>query len=139
MKKYESKIITFLCKWCTYVGADLAGTSRLKFSQNAVPIWVMCSDRVDSSFVFDAFAKGADGVLAGDCHPGDYQYAQGNHKTLRRVKLLKMLLKDMRLEEERLKLEWISASEGNKFREGVNDMIIKIKEIESSPLKSEES
>lgn len=139
MKEFEPKIIAFLCKWCTYAGADLAGVSRLKFSPNAVPIRVMCSGRVDPSFVLDAFAKGADGVLVGGCHPGDCHYAQGNYKTLRRVKLLKMLLKDMGLEEERLRLEWISASEGNKFREVINDMVIKIKEIGPSPLKSEES
>ncbi|MEN6378330.1 MAG: hydrogenase iron-sulfur subunit [Methanofastidiosum sp.] len=139
MKEFEPKIIAFLCKWCTYAGADLAGVSRLKFSPNAVPIRVMCSGRVDPSFVLDAFAKGADGVLVGGCHPGDCHYAQGNYKTLRRVKLLKMLLKDMGLEEERLRLEWISASEGNKFREVVNDMVLKIKEIGPSPLKSEES
>lgn len=139
MEDFEPKIIAFLCKWCTYAGADLAGVSRLKFSPNAVPIRVMCSGRVDPSFVLDAFAKGADGVLVGGCHPGDCHYAQGNYKTLRRVKLLKMLLKDMGLEEERLRLEWISASEGNKFREVVNDMVIKIKEIGPSPLKSEES
>lgn len=139
MEEFEPKIIAFLCKWCTYAGADLAGVSRLKFSPNAVPIRVMCSGRVDPSFVLDAFAKGADGVLVGGCHPGDCHYAQGNYKTLRRVKLLKMLLKDMGLEEERLRLEWISASEGNKFREVVNDMTIKIKEIGPSPLKKEES
>ncbi len=139
MEEFEPKIIAFLCKWCTYAGADLAGVSRLKFSPNAVPIRVMCSGRVDPSFVLDAFAKGADGVLVGGCHPGDCHYAQGNYKTLRRVKLLKMLLKDMGLEEERLRLEWISASEGNKFREVVNDMVIKLKEIGPSPLKTEES
>jgi len=139
MKEFEPKIIAFLCKWCTYAGADLAGVSRLKFSPNAVPIRVMCSGRVDPSFVLDAFAKGADGVLVGGCHPGDCHYAQGNYKTLRRVKLLKTLLKDMGLEEERLRLEWISASEGNKFKEVINDMVLKIKEIGPSPLKSEES
>ncbi len=138
MAEFEPKIIAFLCKWCTYAGADLAGVSRLKFSPNAIPIKVMCSGRVDPSFILDAFAKGADGVLVGGCHPGDCHYAQGNYKTLRRVKLLKMLLKDMGLEEERLRLEWISASEGNKFREVVNDMVIKIKEIGPSPLKKEE-
>ncbi|MCC7572149.1 MAG: hydrogenase iron-sulfur subunit [Candidatus Methanofastidiosum sp.] len=139
MENFEPKIIAFLCKWCTYAGADLAGVSRLKFSPNAVPIKVMCSGRVDPSFILDAFAKGADGVLVGGCHPGDCHYAQGNYKTLRRVKLLKTLLEDMGLEEERLRLEWISASEGNKFREVVNDMVIKIKEIGPSPLKTEES
>ena len=138
MEDFEPKIIAFLCKWCTYAGADLAGVSRLKFSPNAVPIRVMCSGRVDPSFILDAFAKGADGVLVGGCHPGDCHYAQGNYKTLRRVKLLKMLLKDMGLEEERLRLEWISASEGNKFREVVNDMVVKIKEIGPSSLKMEE-
>jgi len=139
MDEFEPKIIAFLCKWCTYAGADLAGVSRLKFSPNAIPIKVMCSGRVDPSFILDAFAKGADGVLVGGCHPGDCHYAQGNYKTLRRVKLLKMMLKDMGLEEERLRLEWISASEGNKFRNVVNDMVIKLKEIGPSPLKMEES
>jgi F420-non-reducing hydrogenase iron-sulfur subunit len=138
MENYEPKIIAFLCKWCTYAGADLAGVSRLKFSPNAVPIRVMCSGRVDPSFILDAFAKGADGVLVGGCHPGDCHYAQGNYKTLRRIKLLKAMLKDMGLEEERLRLEWISASEGNKFKEVVNEMTTKLKELGPSPLKQEE-
>jgi F420-non-reducing hydrogenase iron-sulfur subunit len=138
MENYEPKIIAFLCKWCTYAGADLAGVSRLKFSPNAIPIRVMCSGRVDPSFILDAFSKGADGVLVGGCHPGDCHYAQGNYKTLRRVKLLKALIKEMGLEEERLRLEWISASEGNKFKEVVNDMTIKLKELGPSPLKKEE-
>jgi F420-non-reducing hydrogenase iron-sulfur subunit len=137
MENYEPKIIAFLCKWCTYAGADLAGVSRLKFAPNAVPIKVMCSGRVDPSFILDAFSKGADGVLVGGCHPGDCHYAQGNYKTLRRIKLLKSLLKDMGLEEERLRLEWISASEGNKFKEVVNDMTLKLKELGPSPLKKE--
>jgi len=138
MENYEPKIIAFLCKWCTYAGADLAGVSRLKFSPNAIPIRVMCSGRVDPSFILDAFSKGADGVLVGGCHPGDCHYAQGNYKTLRRVKLLKALIKEMGLEEERLRLEWISASEGNKFKEVVNDMTIKLQELGPSPLKKEE-
>ncbi len=138
MENYEPKIIAFLCKWCTYAGADLAGVSRLKFSPNAIPIRVMCSGRVDPSFILDAFSKGADGVLVGGCHPGDCHYAQGNYKTLRRVKLLKALIKEMGLEEERLRLEWISASEGNKFKEVVNDMTVKLKELGPSPLKKEE-
>ena len=138
MENYEPKIIAFLCKWCTYAGADLAGVSRLKFSPNAVPIMVMCSGRVDPSFILDAFAKGADGVLVGGCHPGDCHYAQGNYKTLRRIKLLKAMLKDMGLEEERLRLEWISASEGKKFKEVVNEMTTKLKELGPSPLKQEE-
>ena len=138
MENYEPKIIAFLCKWCTYAGADLAGVSRLKFSPNAIPIRVMCSGRVDPSFILDAFSRGADGVLVGGCHPGDCHYAQGNYKTLRRVKLLKALIKEMGLEEERLRLEWISASEGNKFKEVVNDMTIKLKELGPSPLKKEE-
>ena len=138
MENYEPKIIAFLCKWCTYAGADLAGVSRLKFSPNAIPIRVMCSGRVDPSFILDAFSRGADGVLVGGCHPGDCHYAQGNYKTLRRVKLLKALIKEMGLEEERLRLEWISASEGNKFKEVVNDMTVKLKELGPSPLKKEE-
>ena len=138
MENYEPKIIAFLCKWCTYAGADLAGVSRLKFSPNAIPIRVMCSGRVDPSFILDAFSKGADGVLVGGCHPGDCHYAQGNYKTLRRVKLLKALIKEMGLEEERLRLEWISASEGNKFKEVVNDMTVKLKELGPSPLRKEE-
>src|ERR1022692_4486160 len=113
---FEPKIVAFFCNWCTYLAADLAGTSRIKYAPNAEVVRVMCSGRVDVQFVLKAFAKGADGVLIGGCHPGDGHYQEGNYKALRRYRLLKRLLKQMGIEEERLRLEWISAAEGDRVR-----------------------
>ncbi|MBI4277962.1 MAG: hydrogenase iron-sulfur subunit [Armatimonadetes bacterium] len=117
---FEPRIVAFFCNWCTYTAADLAGTSRMKYAPNARVIRVMCSGRVDPQFVLDAFARGADGVLIGGCHPGDCHYQEGNYKTLRRVHLLRRVLREMGIEEERLRLEWISASEGDRLRTAVN-------------------
>src|ERR1022692_261448 len=119
---FEPKIVAFFCNWCTYLAADLAGTSRIKYAPNAEVVRVMCSGRVDVQFVLKAFAKGADGVLIGGCHPGDGHYQEGNYKALRRYRLLKRLLKQMGIEEERLRLEWISAAEGDRVRVVVNEM-----------------
>jgi F420-non-reducing hydrogenase iron-sulfur subunit len=120
--RYEPRIVAFFCNWCTYLAADLAGTSRMKYPPNARVIRVMCSGRVDPQFVVDAFARGADGVLIGGCHPGDCHYQEGNYKALRRYKLLKRVLDDLGLEEERLRLEWISAAEADKLRDVMNEM-----------------
>src|ERR1017187_773362 len=117
---FEPKIVAFFCNWCTYLAADLAGTSRIKYAPNAEVVRVMCSGRVDVQFVLKAFAKGADGVLIGGCHPGDCHYQEGNYKTLRRVQMLKHLLKDMGIEEDRFRLEWISASEADRLKPPVN-------------------
>jgi len=117
---FEPKIVGFLCKWCTSQAADLAGTSRTGYLPNITPIKVMCSSRVDPDHVILAFKNGADGVLIGGCHPGDCHYRTGNYQTLKRVTLLKAMLKEMGIDERRLRLEWISASEGKKYAEVVN-------------------
>jgi F420-non-reducing hydrogenase iron-sulfur subunit len=126
---FEPKIVAFFCNWCTYLAADLAGTSRLKYAPNARVVRVMCSGRVDPQFVLEAFARGADGVLIGGCHPGDCHYQEGNYKALRRYHLLKRLLKEMGVEEDRFRLEWISASEGDKVRAVINDMVEKVRAL----------
>ncbi len=129
MADFEPKIVGFLCNWCSYAGADLAGTSRKKYAPNVRVIRVMCSGRVEPTFVLKAFQSGADGVLIAGCHPGDCHYLEGNYKTVRRIPLLKKMLKQMGINEERLRLEWVSASEGERFAEIVNDMTAKIKEL----------
>jgi F420-non-reducing hydrogenase iron-sulfur subunit len=126
-ESYEPKIVAFFCNWCTYLAADLAGTSRMKYAPNVRVIRLMCSGRVDPQFILEAFAGGADGVLIGGCHPGDCHYQEGNYKTLRRMMLLKRVLREMGIEEERFRLEWISAAEGDKVRSVVNDMTEKLR------------
>ena len=123
---WQPRIAAFFCNWCTYTAADLAGVSRLKYASNVRVIRLMCSGRVDPQFILEAFAKGADGVLLGGCHPGDCHYVEGNYKTLRRFEMLKRMLKDMGIEDQRLRLEWISASEGDRVRTVVNDMVAKV-------------
>ncbi|NQU11425.1 hydrogenase iron-sulfur subunit [bacterium] len=125
----EPRIVAFFCNWCTYTAADLAGTSRMKYAPNTRVIRVMCSGRIDPQFVLAAFAKGADGVLIGGCHPGDCHYQEGNHKALRRFQLLQRMLQDLGIEQERLRLEWISASEGDKVKTVVNDMVGKLRAL----------
>jgi len=120
---FEPRIVAFFCNWCTYLAADLAGTSRMKYAPNVRVVRVMCSGRVDPQFVLDAFAHGADGVLIGGCHPGDCHYQEGNYKALRRYRLLKRMLGQMGIDEDRLRLEWISASEAERFRWVMNDMV----------------
>jgi len=122
-------VIAFLCNWCAYAGADLAGVSRLQYPPNVIPIRVMCSGRVDPQFVLLAFSKGADGVFIGGCHPGDCHYVAGNYKTFKRVILLKKLLNQIGIGEERLRLEWINATEGKKFAESISDFIEKLKRL----------
>jgi F420-non-reducing hydrogenase iron-sulfur subunit len=121
--------VAFFCNWCTYTASDLAGVSRMKHAPNIRIIRVMCSGRVDPQFVLDAFARGADGVLIGGCHFGDCHYAEGNHKALRRVTMLRRVLADMGIEAERFRLEWISAAEGEKVKTVVNDMTAKVKAL----------
>jgi F420-non-reducing hydrogenase iron-sulfur subunit len=119
---FRPTIVAFLCNWCAYTGADLAGTSRLKYAPNIRIIRIMCSGRIDPTFVLKAFHEGADGVLVCGCHPGDCHYQEGNYKCLRRFKLLQKYIVQMGIEKERLQLEWISASEGKQFSELVNNM-----------------
>ena len=133
---FEPKIIGFLCNWCSYAGADLAGVSRIQYPPNIRIIRVMCSGRIDPAFVLEAFKNGADGVLIAGCHlPSDCHYISGNFKTLRRMTLLKIVLEQLGIEPERLRLEWISAAEGEKFAVTVKDMVNQIKALGPSPLK----
>jgi F420-non-reducing hydrogenase iron-sulfur subunit len=126
---FEPKIVGFLCNWCSYAGADLAGTSRVKYAPNVRVIRVMCSGRIEPTFVLKAFKEGADGVLICGCHPGDCHYLEGNYKIARRIPLLKKMLSQFGIEEERVRLEWVSAAEGDKFASIVNDMTKKVKEL----------
>lgn len=133
MSRFEPKIVSFLCKWCTYAGADLAGTSRLQYPPNAVPIKVLCSSRIDSEHILTAFQKGSDGVFIGGCHPGDCHYQTGNYKTKRRIILLKKMLEQMGINPDRLRLEWISASEGNKYAETMKEFTEVIRKLGPIP------
>jgi F420-non-reducing hydrogenase iron-sulfur subunit len=111
--QYEPVIVGFLCNWCSYRAADLAGTSRLHYAPNMRPIRVMCSGRVDPQFVLKALRDGADGVLIAGCHPGECHYVEGNIKALRRFVLLRQTLRQLGVEDERVQLVWAAASEGN--------------------------
>jgi F420-non-reducing hydrogenase iron-sulfur subunit len=132
---FEPTIVGFLCNWCSYTGADLAGTSRIQYAPNVRIIRVMCSARIDPTFVLKALTDGADGVLICGCHPGDCHYSEGNYKMMRRFPLLKTLLADYGIEEERVRLEWVSASEGQRFADIVNDMTERVRALGPSPIK----
>jgi len=133
---FEPKIIGFLCNWCSYAGADLAGVSRIQYPPNIRIIRVMCSGRIDPAFVLEAFKDGADGVLVAGCHlPSDCHYISGNFKAMRRINLLKRVLKDFGIEPERLRLEWVSASEGDKWAAVVRSMVEDLKRLGPSQVK----
>lgn len=121
-EEYEPVIVGFLCNWCSYRAADLAGTARLHYAPNMRPIRVMCSGRVDPQFVLKALREGADGVMIAGCHPGECHYVEGNIKTLRRFTLLKHMLRQLGIEEERVQIVWASASEGNVLAQAVDRM-----------------
>ena len=132
---FEPKIVAFLCNWCAYTGADLAGTSRIQYPPNVRIIRMMCSGAVDPIYVIKPLLDGADGVLVGGCHPGDCHYQEGNYKARRRVAILKNILRQMGFDEERVWLRWISASEGHLFAETVTEMVETLKEKGPNPLK----
>ncbi len=121
--------MAFFCNWCTYTAADLAGVSRLKYAPNVRVIRLMCSGRVDPQFILDALRRGADGVLIGGCHPGDCHYVEGNYKMLRRFQLLQRMLGDFGLEAQRVRLEWISAAEGERVKTVINEMTQQLKAL----------
>jgi F420-non-reducing hydrogenase iron-sulfur subunit len=128
-ENFNPKLIGFFCRWCTYQAADLAGTSRLQYPPNLVPIRVMCTGRIDPMFVLKAFLKGADGVFIGGCHPGDCHYQEGNLKARRRYAMMQAIFSSLGLESDRLRLAWISASEGPRFAQQMgsfNDSIEKL-------------
>jgi len=134
--EFMPKILAFLCNWCSYAGADLAGTSRIKYPPSIMPVRVMCSSRVDPVFVITAYLGGFDGVFVGGCHPGDCHYQKGNYYTRRRFASLKKIFEEMGLESERLRLSWISASEGPKYAKTAKEFTEKIKELGENSAKS---
>lgn len=133
--QFEPRIIGIFCNWCSYAGADMAGTSRMQYPPNARFIRVMCSSRVDPQLILKAFELGADGVFIGGCHHGDCHYVTGNYRAEERIKLLRKLIEQLGIEPERLRLEWISASEGNVLVEVMNDFVKKLKELGPSPIR----
>ena len=139
MKKNEEfnpKILAFLCNWCSYAGADLAGTSRMKYPPSILPIRVMCSSRVDPLFILSAYLSGADGVLVAGCHPGDCHYQEGNYYARRRFAMFKKILESIGLESDRLWLSWVSASEGQKYAKIATEFTKKIKELGNNSSKN---
>lgn len=126
---WEPRIIGFLCQWCSYTGADNAGTARIQYPPNVDIIKVMCSGRVDPEFVLAAFARGADGVLVLGCHPGDCHYVSGNHKTMVRMPLLRSILRDFGIEDGRFRQDWVSAAEGERFARLVAEMTEQVRRL----------
>jgi len=134
---FEPRLVGFLCNWCSYAGADLAGVSRITYPTNIRIIRLMCSGRVDPVIVLETFAQGADGIFVMGCHPGDCHYIEGNLQTERKIKMLKKLIAKTGLEPERLRLEWVSASEGGRFAELIEEFTNQVKALGPSPLAGE--
>ena len=128
-KLFEPRIVAFLCNWCSYTASDLAGTARIKYAPNVRIIRVMCSGRVDPTFVFKAFALGADGVMIAGCHPGDCHYIEQNYKTIRRVSMMHYFLEQLGIEENRLRLILASAAEGQHLAESIDQMVADIRKL----------
>lgn len=128
-EQFEPVIVGFLCNWCSYRAADLAGTARIQYAPNMRPIRVMCSGRVDPQFVLKALREGADGVLIAGCHPGECHYVEGNIKAQRRFILLKQMLRQFGIEEERVQLVWASASEGIMLAGAVDRMTAELRAL----------
>jgi len=135
--EWEPKIIGFLCNWCSYAGADLCGVSRYQYPTNIRPVRVMCSTRISPHLVLDIFRAGADGVLLGGCHLNDCHYISGNFYTEKRVRLMMRLLEDAGVEPARLRLEWVSASEGEKFSKVVTDFTEQVRKLGPSKVKKD--
>jgi len=127
-------IIAFVCNWCTYTAADLAGTSRLAYPENVRLIRVMCTGMVDPQYIIKAFLEGADMVLVSGCHPGDCHYINGNYKARRRIKMLKEILPRMGIEKERLRLTWIGASDGIQFSKTMRELVVQAKKFGPNPV-----
>lgn len=137
MDQFEPTIIAFVCNWCTYTAADLAGTARLVYPPNVRLIRMMCTGMVDPKYVIKAFLEGADAVLISGCHPGDCHYINGNFKARRRVKLLKEILPRFGIADKRVKLTWIGASEGVDFAHTIKEMVDEIKALGPNEVKNQ--
>ena len=127
--QWSPKVVAFVCNWCTYTGADLAGTSRLKMEPNVRVIKLPCSSRVNPLFIIKAFERGADGVIVSGCHTGDCHYSTGNYHARRRFAILHDLLQFMGVEEDRVTFAWVSASEGNKWQQVVNETTARVRQL----------
>jgi len=138
MSDFEPKIVAFLCNWCSYAGADLAGVSRYQYPTNIRSVRVMCSTRVSSHIVLELLKEGADGVMITGCHIGDCHYMSGNYYTEKRVAMMKKLLELAGMDPNRVRLEWVSASEGEKFANVVTDFVNQIKELGPSPVRKDD-
>ncbi len=134
---FEPKILSFLCNWCAYAGADLAGISRFQYPPNTRVIRVMCSGRVDPAFVPKAFLVGYDGVMVLGCHPGDCHYLTGNYQAEKKIRLTRKLLQMAGIDPERLLLDWVSAGEGERFSQVVRQFIEKIRNLGPFPIDEE--
>jgi F420-non-reducing hydrogenase iron-sulfur subunit len=128
-EEFEPRIVAFLCKWCSSAGSDLAGVSRMQYPPNVLPITVMCSGSVSPLYIFDAFNKGADGVLVSGCHPGDCHYIKGNYYARRRIALVNKLLEFIGLEPQRFRMSWVSAAEGIKYTQIISDFVADLKPL----------
>lgn len=133
---FEPRIIALCCNWCSYAGADLAGVSRIQYPPNIRVVRVLCSGMVHPNLVIDALTKGADGVLMCGCHPGDCHYQEGNLKAEKRAEAIRLMLGDFGLEEERFRLEWVSAAEGARFAQVVRDFTEQVRELGASPYRT---
>ena len=126
---FEPRIVGFLCNWCSYAGADLAGTSRIQYPPNVRIIRVMCSGRVNPLFIAKCFAEGADGVLVSGCHIGDCHYLEGNYLARRRFNLMQSLMQYLGIEPERFRMSWVSASEGARFAEVITQVVDEVRSL----------
>lgn len=129
MSEFEPNIVAFLCNWCSYAGADLAGTSRIEYPPNVKAIRVMCSGRINPMFIVNALQEGADGVLIGGCHPGDCHYSQGNYYARRKFQIMRKILEYLGINPARVRMSWVSASEGQKFADVISEVIGDVKKI----------
>jgi len=136
MPDFEPRVVGFLCNWCTYAAADLAGSSKLPIPAGFSVVRVMCSSRIDPNLVLSTFFRGADGILVAGCHPGDCHYGEGNYFARRRFALLRKILQTLDLEPGRLELRWVSAAEGNRYAEVVGEFTDRIRELGPSPLRT---
>ncbi len=128
---FEPKVVAFVCNWCTYAGADLTGTSRIKYSPNVKIIRFPCTGRIDFMLLIKAFANGADGVIVSGCHPNDCHYTSGNFHARRRWTMFRTLLDFMGIEVDRIQFTWVSAAEGAKWAEVVNSTVDRVREMGS--------
>lgn len=139
MEEYQPRIVGFLCNWCSYAAADLAGSTKLSLPSSFSVIRVMCSGRMDPVLAVTALLRGADGVLVAGCHPGDCHYREGNYYARRRFALLKKTVDTLGLDSERLALAWISASEAQKFSDATNTFVDKIRDLGPNPMRKKNS